>query len=232
VHDCYVILHGVSAHDDNAYKFETTMAGQQSSALAPRPQACCRRGCQDISYDLAIGLVVMLLGTVIISFFAVVGGGGGEGEDGGLFPTPDPGSSQGGTCGDGNVGNGICFDERLCCSKFGWCGSTTEYCSDSSELPSDRPPVPGPYEGGTCGGGTVGDGICSDITMCCSVLGWCDFISSAHCADWETYGSCGGGNRGNGICNEAFACCSYDGWCGFGPDYCGYRNLRARGNTN
>ena len=32
-------------------------------------------------------------------------------------------------CGNGIVGNTICMDMNLCCSKFGYCGSTDDYCS-------------------------------------------------------------------------------------------------------
>ena len=33
---------------------------------------------------------------------------------------------------------------------------------------------------GTCGGGFVGDGICSQEEMCCSQTGWC---GTAHCTE-------------------------------------------------
>ena len=38
-------------------------------------------------------------------------------------PTQDPG-----TCRGGNVGNGICPDPSLCCSKWGHCGTSSAYC--------------------------------------------------------------------------------------------------------
>ena len=34
-------------------------------------------------------------------------------------------------CGNGNQGNGICSNGE-CCSKWGWCGTTPEYCSGSA----------------------------------------------------------------------------------------------------
>ena len=58
-------------------------------------------------------------------------------------------------CGDGVVGNGYCTDMTLCCSTFGYCGSTAEYC------------------GGTCGNGNVGNKICPDSNLCCSTFGYC-----------------------------------------------------------
>eukprot|EP00574_Skeletonema_japonicum_P005454 CAMPEP_0201725588 /NCGR_PEP_ID=MMETSP0593-20130828/8947_1 /ASSEMBLY_ACC=CAM_ASM_000672 /TAXON_ID=267983 /ORGANISM="Skeletonema japonicum, Strain CCMP2506" /LENGTH=337 /DNA_ID=CAMNT_0048217007 /DNA_START=114 /DNA_END=1127 /DNA_ORIENTATION=- len=47
-------------------------------------------------------------------------------------PAPAPrriSGSSSGTCGSGNRGNGICSDEK-CCSKWGWCGSSSEHCSN------------------------------------------------------------------------------------------------------
>jgi hypothetical protein len=32
-----------------------------------------------------------------------------------------------GSCGGGNRANGLCSD-RSCCSQYGWCGTTPEYC--------------------------------------------------------------------------------------------------------
>jgi hypothetical protein len=42
----------------------------------------------------------------------------------GTPPTPTVG-----TCGGGNRGNGRCADSKLCCSKWGWCGTSTSHCS-------------------------------------------------------------------------------------------------------
>mmetsp|Transcript_30822 Transcript_30822/g.90046 ORF Transcript_30822/g.90046 Transcript_30822/m.90046 type:complete len:500 (+) Transcript_30822:32-1531(+) len=33
-------------------------------------------------------------------------------------------------CGDGLYGNGTCRDSSLCCSTYGWCGTSPAYCSD------------------------------------------------------------------------------------------------------
>ena len=65
-----------------------------------------------------------------------------------------------------------------------------------------------------CGGGNVGNGVCSDGT-CCSPYGWCG-TGSAYCVS----GTCGGGSVGNGICADGLCCSSY-GWCGSGSAYCG-----------
>ena len=35
------------------------------------------------------------------------------------------------TRGGGNRGDGVCGDLDECCSEFGWCGSTAEFCSRS-----------------------------------------------------------------------------------------------------
>ena len=79
---------------------------------------------------------------------------------------------SGGTpCGDGNVGNGMCRTEGDCCSKYGWCGRTTEYCEDFSSLSSGGTP---------CGDGNVGNGICRTEGDCCSKYGWCGRTAD-HC---------------------------------------------------
>jgi len=48
-----------------------------------------------------------------------------------------------GACGGGNRGNEICADPSLCCSEFGWCGSTAEYC-DGTDPSSPTEPMPAP----------------------------------------------------------------------------------------
>jgi Lytic polysaccharide mono-oxygenase, cellulose-degrading/Chitin recognition protein len=40
-----------------------------------------------------------------------------------------------GTCGGGIVGNGICVNSALCCSKWGYCGSTSDYCGSGNIAP-------------------------------------------------------------------------------------------------
>ena len=42
-------------------------------------------------------------------------------------PTKKPTAKPGG-CGSGTVGNGVCANPSLCCSKFGYCGSGAAYC--------------------------------------------------------------------------------------------------------
>merc|ERR1712238_99088 len=49
---------------------------------------------------------------------------------------------EGGTCGGGMPGNGICSDPALCCSEWWHCGSTPAYCGpepDFSNSPSSMP---------------------------------------------------------------------------------------------
>jgi len=78
-------------------------------------------------------------------------------------PTLPSGEGQG-TCGNGSVGNGKCSDSNLCCSAWGWCGSSTSHCNV-----------------GTCGYGNRGNGVCRDSrTDCCSKWGWCG-TTNDHC---------------------------------------------------
>ena len=50
-------------------------------------------------------------------------------------------------CGGGDVGNGICADPSLCCSQWGWCGSSAEHCEGSPPTgPTAAPVAPPPTE--------------------------------------------------------------------------------------
>jgi len=69
-------------------------------------------------------------------------------------------------------------------------------------------------EAATCGGGVVGDGICSG-GLCCSQWGWCG-STAEHCSNY-----CGNGNINNGLCPDPTHCCSEFGYCGSGSAYCG-----------
>ncbi|CAI5503221.1 unnamed protein product [Closterium sp. Naga37s-1] len=94
---------------------------------------------------------------------------------------------------------------NLCCSKWGWCGSTVDYCGSGclsgpcSGTPSASPPPPtsspppptsSPPPPATTGSPPV-----------------------------STNGQCGAQN-GNSICPNGL-CCSIHGWCGSTLDYCG-----------
>jgi len=53
-----------------------------------------------------------------------------------------------GTCGGGNRGNGICHDQTMCCSQWGWCGTAaTGHCDGSNPVPSPvAAPVSSPVD--------------------------------------------------------------------------------------
>jgi hypothetical protein len=94
-------------------------------------------------------------------------------------PAPDTAISSGGTCGDGQIGNGICPIAEECCSVYGYCGTSPVHCdnkaapqtapTDTNFVPSTGGSAPSIY--GTCGGGDVGNGICADNNECCSMYG-------------------------------------------------------------
>jgi hypothetical protein len=69
----------------------------------------------------------------------------------------------------------------------------------------------------SCGNGLIGNGVCSDDSMCCSSHGWCG-ITEDHCAPVNP--SCGNGLIGNGVCSDDSMCCSSHGWCGITEDHC------------
>jgi hypothetical protein len=55
--------------------------------------------------------------------------GGGGGNPTPTPPSPTPPSGGGGTCGRGRRGNGRCANSSLCCSRYGWCGTSSAHCS-------------------------------------------------------------------------------------------------------
>jgi hypothetical protein len=67
------------------------------------------------------------------------------------------------TCGGGNVGDGVCPTDGLCCSEFGWCDNAATHCANY------------------CGGSTVGNGQCQWINECCSTTtGECSSSNCGH----------------------------------------------------
>jgi hypothetical protein len=232
---------GGAGYGVDASKSSTRVTTDPSSTTATTWMTLCDRMLFRGAIFLALVVPICLFG-----YFAASGvfrgGRGGAGFT--ANPTPAPGSSQGGTCGDGNVGNGICLDVTLCCSKFGFCGTTIEHCSDQGLTEEPMVPFssPGPSEWvGTCGEGNIGNAICLDTTLCCSKYGWCG-STTEHCAAWDTTssptsgptfggthaptptvpggGTCGDGNVGNGICSDTTLCCSKFGWCANTTEHC------------
>jgi len=55
-----------------------------------------------------------------------------------IAPTLSPAGTP---CGGGNIGNGVCSN-GMCCSKWGYCGTTSDYCgTGTSRAPSRNPLV-------------------------------------------------------------------------------------------
>ena len=46
-----------------------------------------------------------------------------------------------GTCGGGSIGNGLCPNINECCSEYGFCGTSVEYCTNKG---NPGPPTPPP----------------------------------------------------------------------------------------
>mmetsp|Transcript_18834 Transcript_18834/g.35024 ORF Transcript_18834/g.35024 Transcript_18834/m.35024 type:complete len:194 (+) Transcript_18834:489-1070(+) len=110
-----------------------------------------------------------------------------------------------GTCGNGNRGNGQCPLTTECCSQYGHCGTSTEHCASFSNgmgMNANPPSTGGaaPSIFGTCGGGQIGNGICSNNAECCSEFGFCG-VSRVHCENkvgnlGPNVGSSGSGGTG------------------------------------
>ncbi|KAF2690172.1 carbohydrate-binding module family 18 protein [Lentithecium fluviatile CBS 122367] len=104
------------------------------------------------------------------------------------------GSSSGQTCLGSSFGN--------CCSRYGYCGSTNEYClvtegcqrgfgtcSSASPISSSARPTPTKISpDGTCGGA---NGYSCTPGNCCSQHGWCG-VTSDHCGEdcQPLFGTC------------------------------------------
>jgi len=97
-------------------------------------------------------------------------------RDGGSTPPPTGGNqSPDGTCG-GTQGY-VCPGTE-CCSQYGYCGTTGEYCDAGCQTPfgqcggGSTPPPTGGNESpnGQCGGTT---GWVCPSGLCCSQYGWC-----------------------------------------------------------
>eukprot|EP00569_Conticribra_weissflogii_P004652 CAMPEP_0171337300 /NCGR_PEP_ID=MMETSP0878-20121228/6615_1 /TAXON_ID=67004 /ORGANISM="Thalassiosira weissflogii, Strain CCMP1336" /LENGTH=948 /DNA_ID=CAMNT_0011838919 /DNA_START=278 /DNA_END=3124 /DNA_ORIENTATION=- len=147
----------------------------------------------------------------------------------------DPGDGTNpivGTCGNGFRGDGICAWEGYCCSEWGWCGTTAEYCEGPSSAPTPfdlAPTAPTPsLDAGRCGNGEEGEGLCADENHCCSQWGYCG-EGEGYCYEVDdgtnADGSCGAGGVGDGIC-RAGHCCSMYGFCGEGEEYCTGQNQK------
>jgi len=136
--------------------------------------------------------------------------------------------SNNGKCGKGY---GKCPDD-YCCSKYGWCGKSKDYCSTGcqskfGQCSKEEEEVTQLSTNGRCGDGY---GRCPK-GECCSKYGWCGH-SDEHCATNNgcktKYGICkseimyrtGECGKNHGKCSEGY-CCSKFGWCGKTEQYCG-----------
>ena len=117
-----------------------------------------------------------------------------------------------GKCGGGFVNDGICAEAGYCCSQWGWCGTTADYCDDVA--PTTTPIDPNAGKCGT-GDGIIGDGTCTGENECCSPWGYCG-EGDQYCSvtidtrtNESSEGKCGGGGVGEGECFNGGCCSEY-----------------------
>lgn len=121
-----------------------------------------------------------------------------------------------------------------CCSQYGYCGNTTDYCDTGCQIefgtctPSSV--QPGTDESMTCGP-LNSNSICGG-GLCCSPSGYCG-NSTDYCGDGcqSAFGTCTPGSEppaSGGTCGPNFGgavctdnqCCSMSGYCGTSSDFC------------
>lgn len=116
-------------------------------------------------------------------------------------------------------------DDGSCCSQWGYCGTTTEYCGNGC-LANCTLTISTNAE---CG--SVQSTKCPD-SQCCSKWGWCGYTDEYCGVGCQAgFGNCGldsalpvstDAQCGPGVgkrCSDSL-CCSQYGWCGSTSDYC------------
>jgi len=128
-----------------------------------------------------------------------------------------------------------------CCSKYGYCGSSIEYCGTGCQPGFSAPGACtsastivercGPSNGGqTCAGNPFKETCCSEFGWCGSTPAHCGtkcqpgFSASGACVSASTIVErCGPSNGGQTCAGNPFkeTCCSEFGWCGSTSAHCG-----------
>ncbi|XP_010544254.1 PREDICTED: endochitinase-like isoform X2 [Tarenaya hassleriana] len=114
-------------------------------------------------------------------------------------------------------GGALCRNGQ-CCSQWGWCGTSDDYCGNGcqSQCHGPLPPSPAKQCGWQNGGALCPDG------QCCSQWGWCgasDDYCGKGCQSQCDVEQCGWQNGGT-LCPNG-KCCSQWGWCGISNAHCG-----------
>jgi hypothetical protein len=137
--------------------------------------------------------------------------------------------STDGICGGSVTCSGGVFD-GYCCSSYGFCGTTEEFCAIEAGCQPKFGKCTQVSPDGTCGGTT--DNICTGSTfgICCSEAGWCgstpEFCGlrcqgqAGLCLAPSVDGTCGWERGYTCLGSQYGECCSSSGWCGNTTEYC------------
>jgi len=150
---------------------------------------------------------------------------------------------------DGYCGpnHGVCPNNK-CCSKYGYCGISSEYCGEGCQVGygkcgettnQNSSILTLPVSSGACGAGVA---VCS-TGLCCSKYGYCGSTESycgvgcqkefGYCFDSQTTQNASNVDKSNdsdvkgrcgpqyGICEKSGYCCSKYGYCGKSSSHCG-----------
>ncbi|XVF42194.1 hypothetical protein PTKIN_Ptkin01aG0340400 [Pterospermum kingtungense] len=82
----------------------------------------------------------------------------------------------------GRQAGGVTCPNNLCCSQFGWCGSTDEYCLPENNCQSNCRPRPGPGPGP---GGETATVRSTYHFYNPEQHGWDLMVVSAYCSTWD-----------------------------------------------
>jgi hypothetical protein len=155
-----------------------------------------------------------------------------------IAPQPSPSTggeapSIFGSCGGGEIGNGICADNNECCSTYGFCGTSEEHCANkvgnfgpdfsaaqqtTPQYSTSQQTAPqNPASQQTIQQGT--DPVTSQTESYPGATPFADQTATNPDVS-QIKGTCGSGSVGNGICTNHAECCSTYGFCGTSLEHC------------
>jgi len=131
----------------------------------------------------------------------------------------------------GRCGDGVSCPAGYCCSKYGYCGTTNDFCGDGCQVKYGTCKANSISTNGRCGP-NYDNKVCPG-DKCCSLYGWCG-TDADHCGAGclSYFGRCDSHSASDSVSHDGHCgasngkkcpdgqCCSKYGWCGTGKEYC------------